>query len=106
MAKPQRLHHYYVYIMSSKTGVLYTGMTNDLERRVFEHKTGISQGFTKKYKVTRLVYFEETSDVNTAIAREKEIKGWLRRRKIDLIQSINPAWEDLADEWDLTEPST
>ena len=90
---------YYVYILSSKTGTLYVGMTNDLERRIFEHKLKSIPGFTQKYNVTRLVYFEESQDVWAAISREKEIKKWSRRKKKDLVESINPLWADLADDW-------
>ena len=81
---------YYVYIMASPSGTLYVGMTNNLQRRVYEHKHGLIQGFTKKYNVSRLVYFEETGDVQSAIAREKEIKKWRRSKKIALIESLNP----------------
>jgi putative endonuclease len=81
---------YFVYIMGSFSGTLYTGVTNDLERRVYQHKSKMRRGFTKKYGVNRLVYFEETDDVVVAIEREKQIKSWSRKRKIDLIQSINP----------------
>jgi putative endonuclease len=80
-------------------GVLYTGMTNDLNRRVHEHKQKTGSGFTKRYNLTRLVYCESTSDVRAAIAREKQIKGWLRSKKIELIESINPMWEDLSGQW-------
>ncbi len=90
---------YFVYIMSSNSGTLYTGITNDLRHRVYEHKHKQIDGFTKKYNVTRLVYFEETSDVKSAITREKQIKGWIRRKKIALIESLNPVWEDLAQDW-------
>ena len=83
---------YYVYILNSPTGTLYTGMTNDLEKRVYQHKNKLIDGFTKKYNVTRLVYFEETTDVNAAIKREKEIKGWRRSKKLALIKSLNPTW--------------
>ena len=91
--------YYYVYILTSVTGVLYVGMTNDLQRRVQEHKHGLIEGFTKKYKINRLVYFEETGYVNEAIAREKEIKGWRRSKKIALIESYNPEWADLSSDW-------
>lgn len=87
---------YYTYILASRSRVLYTGVTNDLTRRVNEHKQGLGSGFTHKYRVTRLVYFEEFAEVRDAIAREKEIKGWRRSRKISLIESRNPTWEDLA----------
>jgi putative endonuclease len=93
------MRKYYFYIMNNPTGTIYIGMTNDLLRRVFEHKHKLIKGFTKKYDVTRLVYFEETTDVNAAIHREKEIKGWRRSKKIDLIKSMNPRWEDLAADW-------
>jgi len=87
----------YVYIMASRSRVLYTGVTNDLARRVNEHKRGLVSGFTRKYRITRLVYFDEFADIRDAIAREKEIKGWKRLRKISLIESRNPTWEDLAE---------
>lgn len=90
---------YYVYIMASKSRVLYTGVTNNLERRVYEHKNKLVEGFTSKYNVTRLVHFEEANDVNVAIAREKQIKGWLRSKKISLIESVNPQWKDLSLDW-------
>ena len=88
---------FYVYIMASRTRVLYVGVTNDLARRVNEHKQGSVPGFTTRYRVTRLVYFEEFADIRGAIAREKEIKGWVRSRKTSLIESRNPTWEDLAE---------
>jgi putative endonuclease len=90
---------YCIYIMASRSRVLYTGVTNDLARRVSEHKRGLVSGFTRKYRITRLVYFEEFADIRDAIAREKEIKGWKRLRKISLIESRNPTWEDLAESW-------
>ena len=91
---------YYVYILASKrNGTLYVGFTNDLRRRMYEHKNGIIEGFTKKYGVNRLVYFEESAEVNAAIRREKQIKGWRRDKKIALIESTNPDWEDLSKEW-------
>jgi len=93
------MKRYFVYIMSSLTGTLYTGMTNNLERRVYEHKQKSIPGFTAKYNVTRLAYYEETGEVQVAIAREKEIKGWRRSKKIALIKSLNPKWEDLAVDW-------
>ena len=88
---------YFVYIMTNNSRTLYTGVTNDLARRVLQHKAAAIPGFTSKYRLTSLVYYEDTSDVLTAIAREKQIKGWLRRRKIDLIESMNPYWFDLSD---------
>jgi len=91
-----RQYQYSVYIMTNKSGTLYTGVTNNLERRIYEHKHHLVKGFTNKYKIEKLVYFEETSDVNAAISREKEIKGWLRKKKIALIELINPGWKDLS----------
>jgi len=93
------MSQYYVYIMASNTGVLYTGVTNNLQRRVYEHKNGLIDGFTKKYHCHKLVYFEETSDIKVAIEREKRIKDWRRSRKEELIKSANPAWNDLSDGW-------
>ena len=87
---------YYIYIMASRSRVLYTGVTNDLARRVNEHKQGLITGFTSRYRVSRLVHFEEFADIRDAIAREKEIKGWKRSRKTSLIERRNPTWEDLA----------
>ena len=87
---------FYVYIMASRSRVLYVGVTNDLARRVTEHKQRLVAGFTSKYRVTRLVYFEEFTDIREAIAREKELKGWVRTRKTHLIDSRNPTWEDLS----------
>ena len=85
--------------MVSYMGTLYTGVTNDLVRRVCEHRHKLIGGFTKKYNISRLVYYEETDDINSAITREKEIKGWLRSKKVALIESMNPYWVDLAEEW-------
>lgn len=85
--------------MTNKSRTLYTGVTNNLERRVYEHKHGLVPGFTKKYHITRLVYFEDTPDIQAAIAREKQIKGWLRAKKVALIESVNPKWDDLSAEW-------
>ena len=93
------MKQYYVYILSSLTGTLYTGMTNDLKRRVYQHKHKLIEGFTSKYDVTRLVHYEITDSVQAAIAREKEIKPWRRSKKIDLIKSSNPTWQDLSDGW-------
>jgi putative endonuclease len=90
---------YFVYIMTNRSRTLYTGVTNDLTRRVQEHKQKLIPGFTKKYNITKLVYFEQTNDIQAAIQREKQIKGWLRAKKIALIESINPQWEDLSAEW-------
>jgi putative endonuclease len=93
------MKHYYVYIMTNKSRTLYTGVTNNLERRVYEHKHKLVAGFTSRYNITQLVYFEETNDVQVALAREKQIKGWLRSKKIVLIESINPLWNDLSLDW-------
>jgi len=93
------MNQYYVYIMTNRSKTLYTGVTNDLVRRVYEHKNKMVDGFTKKYNITKLVYFEETNDVQAAISREKQIKGWLRSKKIALIQSVNPGWTDLSEGW-------
>ena len=92
-------HTYCVYIMTnSNNTVLYTGVTNDLKRRVSEHKAGIGSGFTKKYRIRKLVYYECGEDVEAAIQREKQIKGGSRQAKIDLINSINSEWRDLYDD--------
>jgi len=89
---------YFVYILSSRRGVLYTGVTNDLHRRVCEHRDHVVDGFTKRYNVTRLVYFESTTDILHAISWEKQIKGWARSKKVALVNSMNPEWKDLAPE--------
>jgi putative endonuclease len=90
---------FYVYMMASKkNGTLYIGVTNDLVRRVWEHKHNIIQGFTQKYNIHKLVWFEATSDINAAIVREKRMKKWRRQWKIDLIEKENPGWVDLYDE--------
>jgi putative endonuclease len=93
------MKHYYVYIMTNKSKTLYTGVTNNLERRVYEHKNKLVPGFTSKYNITKLVHYEETNDVQIALAREKQIKGWLRSKKIALIEAENPEWKDLSLEW-------
>jgi len=90
---------YYVYIMTNKSRTLYTGVTNNLMRRVYEHKNKLVEGFTSKYNIQYLVYFESTSSVYAALEREKQIKGWLRKKKIALIDSMNPEWKDLSEEW-------
>jgi putative endonuclease len=84
------LSKHYVYIMNSPTETLNTGVTNDLMRRVYEHKHKVAEGFTKTYNVTRLAYYEETIDIDSAIAREKQIKAWRRSKKVELIKSMNP----------------
>ncbi len=78
---------------------LYIGVTNNLERRLYEHKNKLIDGFTKKYNIDKLVYFEETADVKSAIEREKQLKGWIRERKNSLINSVNPDWKDLSISW-------
>jgi len=88
---------YYVYLMSSLSRTLYVGVTNNLERRVEEHKAGTPGSFTERYRVNRLVYFEEFTDINQAIAREKEIKQMTRLQKIRLVEAINPQWRDLSE---------
>jgi len=93
------LASYYVYILTNKSKTLYTGVTNDLERRVYEHKNRLVPGFTFQYNISRLVFFEMTPDVRAAIAREKQIKGWTRRKKLALIASANPRWRDLSVDW-------
>ncbi|MFA5130173.1 MAG: GIY-YIG nuclease family protein [Patescibacteria group bacterium] len=85
----------YIYIMASETGTIYTGVTNDVESRVFEHKIGSNKGFTKKYHCKKLVYFKEMDSICDAIAMEKKIKGWCRWKKERLIRSQNPTWNDL-----------
>jgi len=91
---------YYIYIMCSRSGTLYTGITSNLRRRLEEHKQKVTPGFTSRYNVSRLVYFEWTEDAATALAREKQIKGWGRAKKLALIKSRNPRWEDLSEGWD------
>ena len=90
---------YYVYLLTNSTHRLYTGVTNDLYRRVYEHKNKLTPGFTKKYNLTWLVYYETASAATAAIEREKQIKGWLRRKKITLVESMNPEWKDLNSDW-------
>ena len=91
---------YYVYILTNKYNtVVYTGVTNNLERRLYEHRNHLVDGFTKRYNLNKLVYFETTSDVDSAIEREKQIKGWKRDRKNALIESVNPLWNDLSADW-------
>lgn len=90
------MRQYYVYILASKRdGVLYTGVTNSIVRRVYEHKNEVTRGFTSRYNVKRLVYFEVFRSIRLAIQREKNIKAWKRRWKMELIERENPAWEDL-----------
>jgi putative endonuclease len=94
---------FYTYILASRSRVIYTGVTNDLARRVYEHKKKLVQGFTSKYNVNQLVYYEEYNHPEEAILREKQIKGWLRIKKIKLIEDMNPDWKDLSEGWYETE---
>ena len=94
------MSQYFVYILASRARVLYTGVTGDLQSRIKSHVEGTTPGFTTKYRVNRLVYFEVTRDIRAAIAREKQIKGWVRRKKIALIESSNPTWADLSKEFE------
>jgi putative endonuclease len=99
---PMRKGSYYefwVYILTSRTGTLYVGVTGYLGTRIMQHKIDSIEGFTKKYKVHRLVYYESYEHVMTAIRREKQLKGWRREKKIVLIEKMNPRWEDLAENW-------
>ncbi len=94
-------HNYYVYLLTNwNSKVMYVGMTNDLQRRTYEHKHKVYRGFTSRYNLNKLVYFEHTTDVLQAIAREKEIKKWRREKKNRLVESMNPEWKDLAAEWE------
>ena len=90
---------YCVYILANRSGTLYVGVTNDLNRRLYEHKKKLLPGFTKRYNIDRLVYYEHTPDVGAAIAREKQIKRWRREKKVALIESANRDWHDLAAGW-------
>lgn len=94
---------YYVYLLASKSGTLYVGVTNNLERRISEHKQALLSGFTKQYKVNLLVYYEEFDYIEDAIRREKQIKAWRREKKDALVDAVNPKWEDLAADWFGTE---
>ncbi len=94
-----RTRNFYVYIMAGNFRTLYTGVTNNLERRVLQHKRKLVPGFTSKYNINRLVHFETFGDIRAAIAREKQIKGWLRAKKVALIVSHNPTWSDLSQGW-------
>ncbi|MFH1564238.1 MAG: GIY-YIG nuclease family protein [bacterium] len=88
-------HDYFIYIMASNSGTVYVGVTNNLLKRTFEHREDINEGFTKKYKCHKLVYYEHYNDINQAIAREKQIKKWRREKKEALIKITNPKWKDL-----------
>jgi putative endonuclease len=95
----QGQNQYHVYLMTSKSGTLYVGMTNNTEKMIYEHKNKLISGFAKKYNITRLVHFETFGDVRSAIGREKAIKGWLRKKKIQLVSENNPEWKDLSQNW-------
>lgn len=100
----KNIHQYWVYMLTNEHGnVLYTGVTNNLERRIREHKSGEIEGFTCKYNCTKLVYFEEFNNINDAIAREKQLKNWKRSWKNALVVDMNPEWKDLAADWDMCE---
>jgi putative endonuclease len=90
---------FYVYILASRSRTLYIGVTNNLEHRVYQHKQNMGSEFTSKYNVHHLVYYEVFTDIRAAIAREKQLKGWLRAKKIALIESANPDWDDLSEGW-------
>ena len=91
---------YYIYLITNwNNKVLYTGVTNNLEKRVYQHKNKLIKGFTEKYNVNKLVYFEQTTDINSAIVREKEIKKWRREKKNKLVESKNKSWDDLSEQW-------
>ena len=92
-------HIYYTYLLASRSGTLYVGVTNDLQRRMREHKSGQIEGCAKKYGVNKLVYYEEYQYIEDAIAREKQIKGWGREKKLALFREINPTWDDLSAGW-------
>jgi putative endonuclease len=93
------MKNYWIYIMSGRTRRLYVGITNDLERRVYEHRSKSVPGFTSKYHLDRLIYFEEHPDIRDAISREKQIKSWRRKKKLTLIELLNPKWRDLSLDW-------
>jgi putative endonuclease len=93
------MKEYFVYIMTNKSKTLYTGVTDNLINRVAEHKQGIIKGFTSKYQINKLVYFESGNNINEALYREKQIKGWLRKKKVALIEQENPEWKDLSEDW-------
>ena len=92
-------YKFWVYILSSRTGTLYLGVTGYFDRRIMQHKMDTIEGFTKKYKVHRLVYYEAFDHAANAISREKQLKGWRRAKKIALLEKVNPRWQDLAESW-------
>jgi putative endonuclease len=97
-------HNHYVYVMTNRSGTLYTGVTNNQESRVVQHRNARPETFAGRYRIDRLVYYEHYTDIRDAIAREKQIKGWTRRRKIELIASMNARWRDLSEDWGLPAP--
>ena len=94
-----REYEYFVYIMASISKVIYIGVTNNIWRRVLEHKQGKIKGFTQKYRCKKLVYYESTNDISVALTREKQLKKWRREKKVALIEEMNPNWEDLSKDW-------
>lgn len=92
-------HNYFVYIATNKSKTLYIGVTNNLERRMYEHKNKILKGFTQKYNIDKLVYYEHFNNIKEAIAREKQLKGWKREKKIKLINILNNKWKNLSEDW-------
>jgi len=95
------MNDYYVYILTNwNNKVMYVGVTNNIERRLYEHRNKLVDGFTSKYNINKLVYVESTTDVTAAIQREKQIKGWNRNKKNELVESVNPEWEDLSKQWE------
>ena len=94
------MNYYYIYILTNwNNKVMYIGVTNDLVRRIYEHKNQLAGGFTQRYNIHKLVYVEETGDIKAALAREKQLKGWRRETKNALVESQNPAWKDLSEDW-------
>ena len=96
---PKPMKRYFVCIMTNHSGTLYTGITSDLERRVYEHKNKLIPGFTSRYNINMLVHYEETNEVGAALTREKQIKGWSRAKKLALVSSANPTFADLSVDW-------
>ena len=94
-----RRRQFFIYILASDSGVLYSGITNDLHRRVFEHRSGVFGGFTTRYRVYKLVWWETAEEPRAAIAREKQIKAWSRKKRVSLVTTQNPGWQDLAADW-------
>ena len=93
------IRNYFVYILANGSRMLYVGVTNDLKRRIYEHRSKQVPGYTRHYNIARLVYFETTPNASVAITREKQIKGWLRAKKLALIETVNPSWADLSEGW-------